>query len=51
MMVAAFVAGQLIAPSLGSSAWPLVASNVLGSVAIAFVAWVMVPRAYARLSV
>ncbi len=48
MMLAAFVSGQFIAPSLGSSAWPLVISNTLGSVAIAFVAWVMVPRAYAR---
>ena len=47
MMVAAFVCGQLIAPSLGSSAWPLVISNALGAVAIAFVAWVAVPRAYA----
>ena len=46
MMAAAFVCGQLMAPSLGSSAWPLVISNVLGSVAIAFVAWVWVPRAY-----
>jgi DHA1 family bicyclomycin/chloramphenicol resistance-like MFS transporter len=48
MMVAAFICGQLIAPSLGTSAWPLVISNVVGSGAIAFVAWVMVPRAYAR---
>ena len=47
MMIAAFAFGQLMAPSLGSSAWPLVISNGLGSVAIAFVAWVMVPRAYA----
>ena len=47
MMVAAFVGGQLMAPSLGSSAWPLVISNALGAVAIAFVAWVAVPRAYA----
>jgi len=47
MMVAAFVCGQLMAPSLGSSAWPLVISNALGAVAIAFVAWVAVPRAYA----
>ena len=48
MMFAAFVCGQIMAPSLGSSAWPLVISNALGSVAIAFVAWVMVPRAYAE---
>ena len=48
MMVAAFICGQLIAPSLGISAWPLVISNVLGSVAIAVVAWKVVPRAYAR---
>ncbi len=47
MMVAAFVVGQLMAPSLGSSAWPLVISNTLGSLAIVGVAWVMVPRAYA----
>ncbi len=47
MMIAAFGLGQLMAPSLGSSAWPLVISNALGSVAIAFVAWVLVPRAYA----
>ena len=47
MMVAAFICGQLIAPSLGTSAWPLVISNVVGSAGIAFVAWVMVPRAYA----
>ena len=48
MMLAAFVCGQLIAPSLGSSAWPLVISNALGALAIAFVAWVAVPRAYAN---
>lgn len=48
MMVAAFICGQLIAPSLGTSAWPLVISNLVGSAGIAFVAWVMVPRAYAR---
>ncbi len=48
MMVAAFGCGQLMAPSLGSSAWPLVISNMLGSVAIAFAAWVLVPRAYAQ---
>ena len=47
MMIAAFGLGQLMAPSLGSSAWPLVISNAIGSVAIAFVAWVLVPRAYA----
>lgn len=47
MMLAAFICGQLMAPSLGSSAWPLVISNTLGSVAIAFVAWFMVPHAYA----
>jgi DHA1 family bicyclomycin/chloramphenicol resistance-like MFS transporter len=47
MMIAAFAFGQLMAPSLGRSAWPLVISNGLGSVAIAVVAWVMVPRAYA----
>jgi len=47
MMVAVFAFGQLMAPSLGSSAWPLVISNTLGSWAIAFVAWVMLPRAYA----
>ena len=46
MMIAAFAFGQLMAPSLGSSAWPLVISNALGSVAIALVAWVMVPAAY-----
>ena len=46
MMIAAFAFGQLMAPSLGSSAWPLVISNTLGSVAIAFVAWVMIPAAY-----
>ena len=46
MMIAAFALGQLMAPSLGSSAWPLVISNTLGSVAIAVVAWVMVPAAY-----
>ena len=47
MMITAFGCGQLMAPSLGSSAWPLVISNALGAVAIAFVAWVAVPRAYA----
>ena len=46
MMLAAFALGQLMAPSLGSSAWPLVISNVLASVAIALVAWLMLPRAY-----
>jgi MFS transporter, DHA1 family, multidrug resistance protein len=46
MMVAAFVCGQLMAPSLGSSAWPLVISNSVGSLGIAFVAWILVPRAY-----
>ncbi len=51
MMVAAFVCGQLIAPSLGTSAWPLVVSNVVGSAGIAFVAWIMVPRAYAQAKV
>ena len=48
MMIAAFVFGQIMAPSLGTTAWPLVISNVLGSVAIAMVAWVVVPRAYAN---
>lgn len=48
MMVAAFICGQLIAPSLGTSAWPLIISNVVGSAGIAFVAWFMVPRAYGR---
>lgn len=47
MMLAAFICGQLIAPSLGTSAWPLLISNAVGSVAIAWVAWVLVPRAYA----
>ena len=47
MMFAAFICGQFMAPSLGSSAWPLVISNTLGSSAIALVAWVLVPRAYA----
>lgn len=47
MMLAAFIVGQLMAPSLGTSAWPLVISNTLGSAAIAAVAWLMVPRAYA----
>lgn len=47
MMSAAFVCGQLMAPSLGTSAWPLVVSNVLGSAGIALVAWVLVPQAYA----
>ena len=47
MMVAAFVCGQLMAPSLGRSAWPLLISNTVGSVAIAVVAWVLVRRAYA----
>ena len=46
MMIAAFGFGQLMAPSLGSNAWPLVVSNALGSLAIAFVAWVLVPAAY-----
>ena len=46
MMVAAFACGQLMAPSLGSSAWPLLISSGLGAGAIAFVAWVAVPRAY-----
>ena len=48
MMIAAFAFGQLMAPRLGSSAWPLVISNALGSVAIALVAWVMVPAALQR---
>ena len=47
MMFTAFGCGQLMAPSLGSSAWPLVISNALGALAIALVAWVAVPRAYA----
>ena len=47
MVITAFACGQLMAPSLGSSAWPLVISNALGAVAIALVAWVAVPRAYA----
>ena len=48
MMVAAFIAGQLMAPSLGSSAWPLVISTSAGSAAVAIVAWVVLPRAYGR---
>ena len=48
MMAAAFLFGLLMAPSLGTSAWPLVISNALGSVAIALVAWVMIPAAYKR---
>ncbi len=51
MMIAAFVFGQIMAPSLGSSAWPLIISNTLGSVAIALVAWVVVPRAYRQASI
>ena len=47
MMFAAFVYGRIMSPSLGSNAW-LVISNALGSVVIAFAAWVMVPRAYAE---
>jgi MFS transporter, DHA1 family, multidrug resistance protein len=47
MMLAAFSCGQIIAPNLGSSAWPLVISNAVGSVLIAAVAWFWVPRAYA----
>jgi MFS transporter, DHA1 family, multidrug resistance protein len=48
MMVMAFGCGQLMAPSLGESAWPLLISNAVGSIAIAFAAWVLVPRAYAE---
>ena len=48
MMVTAFICGQLIAPCLGTNAWPLVISNVIGSAGIAFVAWVMLPWAYAH---
>jgi MFS transporter, DHA1 family, multidrug resistance protein len=48
MMVVAFACGQLLAQSLGRSAWPLVLSNAVGSAAIAFAAWVLVPRAYAN---
>ena len=47
MMIAAFAFGQLMAPSLGSSAWPLIIATSVGSVAIALVAWVVLPRAYA----
>ena len=43
MMVAAIICGQLIAQSLGISAWPLVISNVIGSAGIALVAWVSCP--------
>ena len=50
MMFAAFIWGQLMAPSLGTSAWPLIVSNVIGSACIALVAWVCVPRAYAGVS-
>ena len=46
MMLAAFFCGQLMAPSLGTSAWPLIVASVIGSAGIAFVAWVLVPRAY-----
>ncbi len=46
MMLAAFFCGQFMAPSLGSSAWPLVLSNAIGCVCINIVAWVFVPRAY-----
>lgn len=46
MMLAAFFCGQLMAPSLGTSAWPLIVSNVIGSVGIALAGWVLVPRAY-----
>ena len=47
MMFAAFTCGQIIAPTLGSSAWPLVISNTIGSAAIALIAWFWVPSAYA----
>jgi DHA1 family bicyclomycin/chloramphenicol resistance-like MFS transporter len=46
MMLAAFFCGQFMAPSLGTSAWPLVLSNAIGSVCISIVAWVFVPWAY-----
>jgi MFS transporter, DHA1 family, multidrug resistance protein len=51
MMVTAFACGQLMAPSLGESAWPLLISNMVGSIAIAFATWVLVPRAYAEIIV
>lgn len=48
MMIAAFIVGQVMAPFLGTSAWPLVIANAIGSVAIAIAAWVFVARAYRR---
>ncbi len=49
MMIAAFGVGQLMAPFLGSSAWPLILSNAVGGALIFAAAWGLVPRAY-RLS-
>ncbi len=50
MMFVAFIWGQLLAPTLGTSAWPLIVSNVIGSACIALVAWLFAPRACAGVS-
>ncbi len=49
MMFAAFLCGQIMAPSLGASAWPLIFSNAIGSLCISVVAWVFVRKAYQQM--
>ncbi|MFN3628909.1 MAG: MFS transporter [Casimicrobiaceae bacterium] len=46
MMMGAFITGQVLAPFLGTSAWPLVLSNAIGGTLIFMIAWTVVPRAY-----
>lgn len=48
MMIGAFLTGQVLAPFLGASAWPLILSNALGGALIFVIAWTVVPRAYPR---
>jgi MFS transporter, DHA1 family, multidrug resistance protein len=47
MMLGAYTAGQLIAPHLGISAWPLIISTAIGGTLIALISWTVLQRAYA----
>jgi MFS transporter, DHA1 family, multidrug resistance protein len=46
MMVGAYVSGQIIAPYLGASAWPLIISTTIGGTVIALLAWTHLQAAY-----
>jgi MFS transporter, DHA1 family, multidrug resistance protein len=51
MMAAAYVVGQVIAPYLGASAWPLIIATTAGGTAVAVLSWTVLQRAYASGSV